>query len=474
MYALRQAVPRTDTLSILAGAALTVVAVLAMARAESVAPLALPLVALAFLFLLALWIEAPHVAAASTIPLFALIPAGKVLVTPWLGPVKDLVVLAAAGAVVNLHASRRRDAFVADRMLLVLVVAFLGLYALNVGGLASAEHHGMRWAQGARLVAEPLILLIAGATLARPRRTLDWACASMVATGCFVALSGIAQQVAGQGALTDLGFEYGAHVRTIGGTLRSFGTLDEPFSYAFVLMLALATVVFWMPPGRWAVIAGLVIGVGLTVSFVRGALIVSVALVALWLFRKRQAVVGLAVLTVAVLLALTFLLVDPSASETRSFQTGAGTYLTLNGRTDAWGTVINDRADLPFGRGVGAVGTAASRSGAGIIAVGDEQQEDASSVDSGYLAAVADVGLVGLGILLAILGRLVMLGVRGTRRPGETSWLVLAYLSVVTFDAATRSSFTAFPSAFIAFLLVGIGIAVLADEKRAVPALRRF
>jgi len=436
-------------------------------------PLAMPIVALGFLACLTVWVVAPHVAAAATIPLFTLIPAGKVFVTPWLGPVKDLVVLAAAGAIaVNLQRSRRRDAKPVDGLLLALVVALLGLYFVNLGGLAAGDHHGPGWAQGIRLVAEPLILLVAGATLARPQRTFDWACASMVATGCFVALVGIAQQVAGERLLTDLGYEYQSQVRTIGDHLRSFGTLDEPFAYAFVLLLALATVAFWMRPGPLAGLAAFVIGVGLAFSYVRSAAIVAVALVALWLVRKRRAAAGFTVLAVAALSAVALLIGDPGASETRSRQAGPGAYLTLNGRTDAWGSVVSGRGDLPFGRGVGTVGTAAERSQVGTI-VGTEKVEDTSSVDSGYFAAVADVGLIGLCVLLAILMRLVVLGVRGTRHPGKTSWLVLAYLSVLILDAATRSSFTGFPSAFIGFLLIGVGIAVLSHEERAVPARLR-
>src|ERR671933_592510 len=79
---------------------------------------------------------APHWTTALMIPTFAFIPAAKVLVTPNIGPLKDLVTLAA-------------------------------------------------------ILAEPLLLLVAGLTLANPRRTLRYAAVSFVATACVAALSGL-------------------------------------------------------------------------------------------------------------------------------------------------------------------------------------------------------------------------------------------------------------------------------------------
>lgn len=468
MHAHRYTLPRDDLVPLVTGASLTLFLTAFVARSESVFSLAVPLVVLFFVTWVVAWLTMPHVAVAASIPLFCLIPAGKVFVTPYLGPVKDLVVVAAGTAVaIRLVPARGRRAVAVDGTLMLLVGTLAGLYLVNPGGLSAAGHHGSAWAQGARLMLEPLILLVAGATLTRPARTLTWAGPSMILTGCFIALVGIAQQWLGEYRLIDLGYSYESQVRTAGGHLRSFGTLDDPFAYAAVLLLALATVIFWMKPGPLATAAGVVISAGLAFSLVRSAAVIGVALISLWLVRSRQVTMGLAMLAVSALAALALLLSDPGASETRTSRVSStGQYLTLNGRTTAWKAAFRGPANLPFGLGVGEVGTAAERAKAGVI-VGTKEVENAKAVDSGYFAAIADIGLVGLAVLLLLIAQLAVIGIRGTRRPGRASWLLLAFLLVVVLDATTRSSFTGFPSAYLGMLLIGVGVGVLAEAERS-------
>ena len=58
--------------------------------------------------------------------------------------------------------------------------------------------------------------------------------------------------------------------------------------------------------------------------------------------------------------------------------------------------------------------------------------------------------------------------VRATRLPGTVAgWLGLGYLTVLLLDATTRDTFTAFPAAFLGFLLVGITLGAARDEARA-------
>ena len=63
------------------------------------------------------FLRVPHLMLAATIPLFALIPAAKLFVTPRIGPLKDLVSLAAitaAGAVIALERRPGRRRVVPD------------------------------------------------------------------------------------------------------------------------------------------------------------------------------------------------------------------------------------------------------------------------------------------------------------------------------------------------------------------------
>src|SRR2546423_2859973 len=125
---------------------------------------------------------APHWTAALMIPTFAFIPAAKVLVAPKIGPLKDVVTLGAIVAtlaVLVLEPSKERRRLLPDRWVLLAVGLLLGLYVVNVGG-----GHGIPWAQGVRLAAEPLPLLVARVALSKPGRTLRDATVSFVATAC--------------------------------------------------------------------------------------------------------------------------------------------------------------------------------------------------------------------------------------------------------------------------------------------------
>ena len=86
-----------------------------------------------------------------------------------------------------------------------------------------------------------------------------------------------------------MGYSYRSEVRTIGSHLRSFGSLDDPFTYAAFLLLSLSGVIFWMRRGALAFCCATVIVFGIAVSFVRTAAVISVALVAIWLARKGRA-----------------------------------------------------------------------------------------------------------------------------------------------------------------------------------------
>lgn len=441
-----------------AGGGLTVLT--ALVALETNGPLVLlALAGLAcFLATATCFVVAPHVAVAVTIPLFAILPALKVLAFPQIGPLKDLVTLAAgvAAAVLAAQALERRTTWVDPRLALA-IAALLGLYMVNLGGLLGGTAFEAGWMHGVRLVAEPLVLLLVGFATGSPR-TLRWAVGSLSVTAVLVALYGLYQQLIGPGALVGLGYEYDTQVRTIGGRLRSFGTLDEPFAYAAFLLFALCAALFWYRRNRLAVALGSIVTLGMIPSQVRSAAIVAAALLGIWLARRRLVAVATFVLASAVVAAITIVVILPGATRTQTVQTSESTYLTVNGRTDVWQVVLTDRSALPLGRGVGVIGTAAERA-ARDASVGVTEQSDTTAVDSGYFAALADVGVAGLVLILLILGRLAQLSVEAAREGKREGWFAIALLVTLSFDAATRASFTAFPTAYLGFLLVGLALA---------------
>jgi hypothetical protein len=460
MRALRHGVERTELIALLCGGAVTVT--VALATVQGGVKLGTgPLLAAALLcVLVASWLVAPQVLVAVTIPLFALLPTLKVFVSQWLGPVKDFVTLAAAIALLITILMRSERVARVDRLLIWLMIAFGSLYVINVGGLISGGSHGIAWAQGVRLTGEPLILLAAGLTARNPRRTLGVAVTSLVATGVFVALYGMYQQMLGGPRLVELGYSYRHEIRLIGTHLRSFGTLNDPFAYAAFLLLAIAAALFWMRRGPLKVVCLTVMTIGLTLSYVRSAILISVALLAVWLIRNRRVTSGFVLLAASFAAGLAFLVaLSSGASETHSVRAGPNTYVTLNGRTTVWSTIFSRPTRVPFGWGVAKIGTAAQRAQSGVIVDPNAARKKSVAVDSGYFATVADVGIVGMVILLALFCRILALGVAATRWGDVAGWLVIGWMIVLLIDAVTRASFTGFPTAFLGMLLVGLGLA---------------
>jgi O-antigen ligase len=222
-------------------------------------------------------------------------------------------------------------------------------------------------------------------------------------------------------------------------------------------------------PLKGTVIA--VLATGLAFSLVRGALVSTVALLAILLVSWGRVTLGLILLAASAVTALAFLLAVTSAHETRSVRSGPNTYITLNGRTTAWNAVFSKPSQVPFGAGVGKYGTAAERAQFGVTADPAKAREKTTAVDSGYFATVADVGLVGLAVLLLLFARIGILARAAIRRAGKVGWLVIGWLAVLLIDAVFRASFTGFPTAFLGMLLIGIGIAAssmpaTADDRR--------
>jgi O-antigen ligase len=435
------------------------------------------LVVLALLLLItAAFMAAPHLAVAVTIPVFALLPTLKVVAFPWIGPLKDLITLGAIGAaaILVIQRSSAGERVRGDGVAAGLVGLLVGLYLLNIGGALDRD---AAWLHGVRLACIPLLLLLVGFLLGNSRRTLRFAAGSLIVTAVAEGAIGILQQLAGAERLVALGYEYSLHIRTIDGRLRSFGTFDDPFAYAAFLLFGLAAVLLWMRKGPAAFGAAGVILAGLTFSLARSALIIGLVLLGLWLVRHRQTTVSFFLMAFAIGAAVILLARSSEATEGRTVRAGPNFFLTVNGRTDVWKVVFEDAGDLPFGRGVGEIGTAAERATYTVSRTADEAREaEAAVVDSSYFAALADVGIIGLALILALFGRLLALAAPALRRRRRTGALALGLLAIMAIDPLARESLTGFPTAFLGFLLIGLALSAAEDEdaaaKRASPRAR--
>ena len=452
----------TDLLIVGGGAAATlIVAFLAVSSGAEVG-VGLPVAVALFIGAVAAFVLYPHVSIAATVVLFALVPMLKVLVLAEVGVVKDAVVVAAVVAATIVFVFDRPRI---DRRLLILVAILLGLYVINVG-----SGHGVAWGQGVRLTGEPLVLLLVGLILPEPRRTFRWALGALIGTACLVAGYGIVQQIVGKYTLVDWGYSFEDQVRSLpSGQLRSFGTFDDPFAYAAFLLYGLGAVCFWLRRGPLAWGAGALILVGILFSFSRTAALILVAFIGLALWRRRLPVTATMVV-VAIVLTAALILVNAGGTQSKTV-TLAGNpdnsfsaNVILNGRISAWSAALgDDPTDWVLGRGVGEVGTAAERSTYTVTRSSDTDERE-QAVDSGYLATIADVGFVGLGVLLVLFAQLAGSAIRAARRGLDEGWVGLALLATLLLDALTRASFTGFPTAFLGLLLVGVAIASVDDE----------
>jgi hypothetical protein len=390
------------------------------------------------------------------------LPAIKVLAFPSLGPLKDVTTLAAITALLVLVVQRAGEGHAqrGDFWAAALVVFLVGLYLVNLGGSLERD---VAWFHGVRLVSQPLLLLLVAMVLPHARRTLRWAMASLVATAVFVALVGVAQQAIGEDRLIEMGYSYTLQIRFIGDRLRSFGTMDESFAYAGFLLLAIAALLFWVRRSVPIYLVGGVLLVGLLFAYVRTSILILLALLGLWLARSHRPTVAAFLLLVAFTVGVAILVWSSSGTESRTVRAGPSLFLTINGRTEGWRLVLESPKTWFVGKGVGEIGTAAERA-TYSVSRRERDIDDASAVDSGYLALVADVGFIGLIAFLALVARLYSLARVAASRGLAGGWLAAGFLTVILLDAVTRDSFTGFPTAFLGLFLVGLALAAAREE----------
>lgn len=270
----------------------------------------------------------------------------------------------------------------------------------------------------------------------------------LMVTGLVTALVGLVQQVLGPVRLFGLGYEYNETIRFTGDRLRSFSTFNQPFPFAYFLVMVLLVglpVALGDPRRlrhRLFLLALPVLGLALLSTVVRGAWL---ALVVGGAFLAAQRHRAMFLLVPPALVALAFLptdLASPAFSSASAAQ-----------RATSWRSNVDRIVDHPLGAGVGASGAAAEKAALGT---GRETYQP----DNYYVKVVIELGLVGLWLFgLVLLGafaatRSVAIRVGGP--DGATALGVAASLVAVAAASMVATYLEIFPMDLYFWLLLAV------------------
>ena len=271
----------------------------------------------------------------------------------------------------------------------------------------------------------------------------------LMATGVVASLVGVGQQLVGADRLNQLGYEYNTTIRTTGGFLRSFSTFNQPFGFAFFVMLSLLIGIpqAFSEPGRPRNRLFLfmlpVLGLGLASSFVRGAwigLAVGVAYLAFSRHRALLLFLPLAVLSIPVLPG------DVTATALSSRSSVQ--------RVTSWGERVDQLRDNPAGVGIGATGSASEK----VATVRD--RSDTYQPDNYYFKVGLELGVVGLWLqLLLLAAAFTSCRDAAVLLPGRDGELALGSAAMVLAAAAASvvaTYFEIFPMDVYFWLLLGV------------------
>jgi hypothetical protein len=261
-------------------------------------------------------------------------------------------------------------------------------------------------------------------------------------------LVGLYQQRVGHVVLNSWGYPYNEVIRfTNGFRLRSFSTFNQPFPFAFYLML---TVLLALPQAisdprrlrnRLFLLSTPVLGLALVFTYVRGAFL-GLAIGLLYLaFHRYKVLVALIPLAL-----VAFLLLPQGSSFTNATTQGQ----SLNVRTTSWTDRSGELFAHPIGTGIGTIGAAAEK--ARSLDVVSPNAPATFQSDNSYLKVGFELGIIGLWLFIALLvsafltGRHAEREVEGLDRDFAASWcatvlaimgaaLVATYFEMIPMDA---------------------------------------
>lgn len=295
------------------------------------------------------------------------------------------------------------------------------------------------------------------------------------AVGVITSLVAIWQQAVGPERLNELGYAYNSVIRFTGPTMRSWSTFNQPFPFAFHLMVvillcgAVALGDTSRLRNRLLLAAMPLYAVGLATSVVRGAwLATAVGLVHLAVTRHRSmlhlAPVAAAATVVAVVVGVTAFFASDS----------------LTVRFDRWTKVPAVVSASPMGEGIGSAGAAAAKAASldgGDVRYGDANREGVDRTvfqpDNHYAKVAFELGVLGLWLFALVLGSAYAVARVAASRPGEEAFGagVAAVVVAAGFASLGATFFEIFPLDYLVWMLVGVVSVPIgaATPKRAEP-----
>ncbi|MGB5758598.1 MAG: hypothetical protein WBM50_16910 [Acidimicrobiales bacterium] len=295
----------------------------------------------------------------------------------------------------------------------------------------------------------------------------------LMAAAGVVVIVGIGQQIAGPETLVSLGYDYNSNVRFASGILRSFSTFNQPFAYAFFVMMVLLVGIPVALDDRRRLrnilflAAVPMLAVGMVTAVVRAALL-GFAIGAVWLLVHRYR--GLIHALIPALVAAAFL---PSGF--------VGAFLSpssLLERSDGWTQATLEQGIEPFGQGIGSVGSAAELVQDSQL---DSEIDFPTPVDSAryqpdnyYIKTLVELGPFGAWLLISAMG----LAFANARKaslqsvPGEAGLAAGIAASILGAMAASlvSSYWEIFPADLFFWMLLGV-VPSLFQGSSSMPSL---
>ncbi len=313
-------------------------------------------------------------------------------------------------------------------------------------------------------------LLAAWAVWRRPPNAeeRDRIVTALMVIGVLEGFYAIFQQYLGPDRLHQLGYAYNDTITFIGPLMRSFGTFQQPFGFAFFEMIVL---LIGIPHAlaepnrarsRWFLLFAPVCVLGWATAVIRGAILgLAVGMAYLGVGRYRVILLAIPAALVVVLL-LPSSLVAPALSSSSSEQ-----------RISGWSENLRSLTLQPFGIGVGATGSAAVK----LQAESDGASPGSSSEDSPYepdnswFKILLELGVLGLWFFALVVIAICSSTHQAAKRLNDVDAAfargVTAMVLAAMAAACVSSYFDIFPMDLFFWMLVAI-VATMA-EKEAVP-----